>query len=302
MRRAAVTLAGIWALTVVAPVALTAGASAAAAKQKPVPRAVLGTLNHVIYVQAQPGLKPRDRAVFTNTFGSEWQDAATQDARIAKHLGHASPSLAARVTALSVALGRVAQCWSTDVPDFLSTQDPQSPFIFVDLAKACGAPRTHPNGGLSPWIALDQAVAALDIRCKAVANELECGPNLRGAALGVPHALFVGDCFTGDIGQGERVVDCTDPHNGEVFSLSDYPADQSAAFPGMDAIHAYAVDRCSADFTAYVGVDADTSKYDHVAISSIAADTWKQGVRSVLCYLVSDDKQPTTGSAKGTAL
>src|SRR5262249_59847431 len=70
-------------------------------------------------------------------------------------------------------------------------------------------------------------------------------------------------------------------------------------FPGPAAIRAYAVDRCSADFAAYVGIDADTSKYDHVAISTITAESWAQGDHSILCYLVSDDGQAVTGSAKG---
>jgi hypothetical protein len=120
---------------------------------------------------------------------------------------------------------------------------------------------------------------------------------------GVVTSLFdmeVGDCYT--LGEGPLtsvlVVDCQQTHVLEVFALVNHGAGLGAAFPGNDAIAAYANDACMAPFEAYVGRDYQSSSY-WIRTITPSAETWANGDREIICNVqMGSDGQATTGSAR----
>jgi hypothetical protein len=120
---------------------------------------------------------------------------------------------------------------------------------------------------------------------------------------GVVTSLFdmeVGDCYT--LGEGPLtsvlVVDCQQTHVLEVFALVNHGAGPGAAFPGNDAIAAYANDACMAPFEAYVGRDYQSSSY-WIRTITPSAETWANGDREIICNVqMGSDGQATTGSAR----
>jgi hypothetical protein len=115
--------------------------------------------------------------------------------------------------------------------------------------------------------------------------------------------LGVGDCFDdvdGIDGSGEitdvPVVDCTEPHDNEVFHTYDLPGDD---YPGQDAILADAQGSCVGAFENYVGTDYASSRLDIFPIYP-TPDGWADGDdRTVVCSLYDLELAQLTGSMRG---
>lgn len=113
--------------------------------------------------------------------------------------------------------------------------------------------------------------------------------------------LEVGQCIAAETDEGEissvPVVDCAEPHSGEIFSLPQLP---DGDFPGDAAVRQSAGDLCAGqDFQTYVGVPYQQST---IYFSSLTPtdDTWDDGDREIVCILLADEQgSETTGSLRG---
>lgn len=95
------------------------------------------------------------------------------------------------------------------------------------------------------------------------------------------------------------IVPCDEPHDVEVVLVADHPAGPSIDFPGETAVDDYAVDRCTTEFEAYVGVPYEASVLD-VAYVAPGEDGWDGGDRRIACVVYHLDLEPLTGSVRGS--
>ena len=78
-----------------------------------------------------------------------------------------------------------------------------------------------------------------------------------------------------------------------------HPAEKGAPYPGVEVLFAYAETNCLPPFEAYVGLAYDASSLTAGSIVP-KEDGWKNGQRSITCYVGSADETPVTGSLKGS--
>jgi hypothetical protein len=114
--------------------------------------------------------------------------------------------------------------------------------------------------------------------------------------------LEVGQCITGETAGEDDVsslpvVDCAQPHTGEIYSLPQVP---DGDFPGEAALQQSAQELCAGqDFTTYVGVEYQQSAIYYSTLVP-SADTWDDGDREIVCILLADQNgSETTGSLRG---
>jgi hypothetical protein len=130
-------------------------------------------------------------------------------------------------------------------------------------------------------------------------------PSTGGGTGGVMTSVFdlvTGNCFGTSEGPLSTVlvVDCGQPHVYEVFALVTHEGDESAAYPGDDAMSEYGDTACQVPFESYVGRDYATSAYWITTISP-SVDTWAQGDREIVCTLrMGSDGEVVSGSAQGS--
>jgi hypothetical protein len=94
------------------------------------------------------------------------------------------------------------------------------------------------------------------------------------------------------------IVDCSSPHDNEVFYLFDM-ADGS--FPGEEAVQSAAADGCIAAFPAYVGSEYLDSDLDIYPLYPTEG-SWDGGDREIVCsvYDWANNGAPLVGSVRGT--
>ena len=118
--------------------------------------------------------------------------------------------------------------------------------------------------------------------------------------------LPIGQCFV--FGPEESVetlrlddwvdpVDCSQPHNGEVFGLGELPP-TSDPFPGDDAADQQIQETCIDLFTSYVGISPFDSANGDFRYWFPSEAGWESGDLRWACALVTDETQ--TGSIAGT--
>jgi hypothetical protein len=115
-------------------------------------------------------------------------------------------------------------------------------------------------------------------------------------------SLPVGTCFD-DQADGEissvPEVDCSQPHDNEVFALIEYT--ETDNYPGADQMSALSEDLCIARFGDYVGLDYQSSA---LAVFPIfpTEESWNQDDdREIICALYNADLSKLTGSMEGAA-
>jgi hypothetical protein len=111
----------------------------------------------------------------------------------------------------------------------------------------------------------------------------------------------VGTCFD-DTDETEvssvPEVDCSEPHDNEVFAVFDYTA--SDTFPGSSAMNDAAQELCVAEFEAYVGLSYPESALEVFPITPTQG-SWDNGDREIICALYNLDLSKLTGSMQGAA-
>lgn len=114
--------------------------------------------------------------------------------------------------------------------------------------------------------------------------------------------LSVGDCFddTDGISGGEvsdvPVVECSEPHDNEVFHTFDL---DDGDFPGDDAMMTQAEEVCVPAFEEYVGTDYASSRLDIFPITPTEG-SWDTGDREIVCALYDVELAKLEGSMKGS--
>jgi hypothetical protein len=142
------------------------------------------------------------------------------------------------------------------------------------------------------------------------ASPADQGPGPADAATGagaLPHtngvALPPGTCIDDDGRAADvsavTVVDCDQPHTGEVFAATRIDRPDDAPYPGQDTLQADSQQFCQGQaYTDYVGVSyAETRFFVYWLVPTEA--TWAAGDRDVACVLY-DVAGPMTGSVEGS--
>jgi len=131
-------------------------------------------------------------------------------------------------------------------------------------------------------------------------------PGTTEAGIGVfPEDLGVGDCFNdsglGTPELGEIIqVDCTSPHDAEVFGVTTLPSAPGALYPGVDEVDRLSFELCMGEFATYVGIDFLDSMWELTYIFP-AEESWrKYDDRLVVCSLNDPNFNKIEGSQRGT--
>lgn len=113
--------------------------------------------------------------------------------------------------------------------------------------------------------------------------------------------LEVGQCLNDDIAQDQvssvPVVECSEPHNGEVYAVPELP---DGDFPGEQVINDQVEQLCAGQaFQDYVGLPFQESEiYFRPYVPT--AETWADGDREIVCILGNQDGSPLpAGSLRG---
>jgi hypothetical protein len=107
----------------------------------------------------------------------------------------------------------------------------------------------------------------------------------------------VGECFqtpdaTDGVGELEK-VDCSEPHDNEVFAVFDLP---DGDFPGSETTQDQALEGCLERFEDYVGESYDESPYGIQPIAP-SEESWNDADdREVICALYLVDGSQMEGS------
>lgn len=108
-------------------------------------------------------------------------------------------------------------------------------------------------------------------------------------------AVFGGSEET-EIVESVGVIDCVEPHTGEVYYIEDLP---DGEVPPAEELMATAEQTCIDQFEPFVGASYLQSSLD-VAWLHPTPESWRYGDRSILCLIVS--AEPATGSVGGSAV
>ena len=132
-----------------------------------------------------------------------------------------------------------------------------------------------------------------------------CGLISPFADAGVPpgevdaFAIKVGDCLN-DADVNDEItsvpfVECSEPHDSEVFARTDTTGD---VFPGNDALETELANFCRGDvYTQFIGIPYADSMYDTSGYYP-SGSSWESGDRELLCT-VWDPNAQVTGTLKG---
>jgi hypothetical protein len=122
-------------------------------------------------------------------------------------------------------------------------------------------------------------------------------------------SLPVGTCFNDEVEPGEATagdeissvptVDCSEPHDNEVFALIDYT--ETDVYPGEAAINEIGTELCIEQFDEYVGIPYLDSELEVFVITPTDASWNDDGDREIICALYNLDFSELSGSMEGAA-
>jgi hypothetical protein len=136
-------------------------------------------------------------------------------------------------------------------------------------------------------VALYVAVAIASVTVPTTsASPLQVGTCLDG--------VHPGETVTADV---TRPVDCATTHDNEIVGVVSDTV--PGAYPGQAAVDAFANAPCEAAFSAYVGIDFDSSTLDLITLTPSEL-SWARGDRQISCVAITRDGSPLTGSVKGS--
>lgn len=160
-----------------------------------------------------------------------------------------------------------------------------------------------------------QGALAIDVlgasNLSADETEVEEIPTVAGAPLN-PFDLQVGQCFNeGSWWDEERerrieltaAIDCSQPHQKEIYFATEFPAPGGAPFPGDAAMAEWSTEVCYSAFEPFVGEAYEVSRYEITFIHPTEA-TFEHEVgrhRRVSCVVFDNNGEELIGSARGSA-
>ena len=98
------------------------------------------------------------------------------------------------------------------------------------------------------------------------------------------------------------VVDCSGPHDGEVYFQVFHPAEAGEPYPGSDEMLTWAQQRCYDQFEGFVGQEYELSELD-IGILHPTNETWSDPVgrhREVTCFVEAWRGGRLLGSMRGS--
>ncbi len=123
--------------------------------------------------------------------------------------------------------------------------------------------------------------------------------------------LDPGSCFnrystldeTGGTTEETRVVDCSEPHEGEVYLQLPYPAGAGEPYPGVSAMIGWTEQQCYDAFEDFVGLQYELSGLE-IGTMQPTVETWTgAGLhREVTCYVYSYTGNALQGSMEGSGV
>ncbi|MDH3752325.1 MAG: septum formation family protein [Acidimicrobiia bacterium] len=123
--------------------------------------------------------------------------------------------------------------------------------------------------------------------------------------------LDPGDCFNTyavvDFGEDAqpttRVVECTRPHESEVYLQRSFPAGPGEAYPGEEDIRAWADEQCYGDFEEFAAAEYELSALE-IGVIHPTDTTWSgPGLhREITCYVFSATGGGLQGSMDGSGI
>ena len=122
-------------------------------------------------------------------------------------------------------------------------------------------------------------------------------PFLSGNAGG----LQVGDCFDPPTGGG--TIDdvqhrpCTEPHGGEVVFVGKYEP-STDTYPTDDEFSTFYEPKCIDAFESFTGLDWDTAEEYSMDTYTPTSESWADGSRKIICYLIAADGTQLSKSLK----
>ena len=146
-------------------------------------------------------------------------------------------------------------------------------------------------------------------------TQLEDGtviPEWAGAPLN-PFDLRAGQCFNEaswvDLEQDRRIsvtaaIDCSQPHDKEVYFEAEFPAPNGAPFPGDDAMTDWSTEQCYEAFRDFVGQEYELSTFG-IDFLHPTQETFEHPIgrhRRVSCYLYDTSGEKKVESARGSGL
>ncbi len=123
--------------------------------------------------------------------------------------------------------------------------------------------------------------------------------------------LGPGSCFnqystlgeTGSTTEETRVVDCSEPHEGEVYLQLPYPAGAGEPYPGVSAMIGWTEQQCYQAFEDFVGLQYELSGLQ-IGTMQPTFETWTgAGLhREVTCYVYSYTGNALQGTMAGSGV
>lgn len=125
-----------------------------------------------------------------------------------------------------------------------------------------------------------------------------------------PYDMEVGECFNsyltvlGDNQFQEltTIVDCTGPHDGEIYFQVVHPAEAGEPYPGPDEMHSWAESHCYDHFERFVGQEYELSELE-IGLLQPSEETWSDPIgrhREVTCYVEAWRGGRLLGSMRGS--
>jgi hypothetical protein len=120
--------------------------------------------------------------------------------------------------------------------------------------------------------------------------------------------LAVGECINvDDIDDAEQVllsaipvIDCSDPHDGEVYFVGNINPNRSRDYPGDDDVAIEVEGLCTAKFAAYVGVIYDDSEFEIYYLMPLKP-SWRSTHGEYTCVAYSTDGPVLTGTIRSSS-
>lgn len=122
------------------------------------------------------------------------------------------------------------------------------------------------------------------------------GPTPTAGVVVEAGSLQVGDCIilpTEDQFDEVRRLECTAPHDGEIFFVGDHP---DGDYPSDEAFEAFVDAQCLPAFEAFTGSAYDDQEVLDIGWFTPTDGSWENGDRAVSCHLVPIDGGQTDRS------
>jgi hypothetical protein len=220
------------------------------------------------------------------------------------------------------ALVAMPLCWALAIPAWLSSLRAAAADGRRDLdlvAQAGSQARAFGIAGVvlgAAWLVVAGAGAALALTLVTAASDPADAPVVAVNPDADPlleRELLLGDRPVWDLALGScylvadlpaevatvPVVDCAQPHGGEMYAMAFVGAGPEDVYPGEDAMRARALDVCGADLEAFVGLPQAGSRFAYWFTVPDEYEAY-HGNPQIRCFLESaaDD---VVGSARGTS-